>query len=201
MKYLAELLLILIGMLTSTIEAAMLAQTETEPEPEETIIETTIAETEAPKPVETRPVTVPKQEDKGFVYYKVAGVDINKDYESYLYNQLCNRGIGWYYPYAVAQIFQESRWNPASENPNGLDKGICQFRKPYFAGRAAAAGKPNADIMNAYDSLYVYAWYMAQILATSGNNVERALSIYILGYDGYADFYVNAVMNWYRQLS
>ena len=194
MKYFLELLLMLLGMLSSSIEASMIVPEETAPE--EPIIETTVQATEAPKSTEA----AKKHENKGFVYYKVAGVAINKDYEFYLYNQLCNRGIGWYYPYAVAQIFQESRWNPASENPNGLDKGICQFRKPYFPGRAEAAGRPNADIMNAYDSLYVYAWYMSQMLSVSKNNVERALSIYILGYDGNADFYVNAVMNWYKQL-
>ena len=136
----------------------------------------------------------------GFVYYKVSGVAPNKDYEMYLYNQLNSLGIAWWYPYAVAQIFQESRWNPNSTN--GRDHGICQFKGIYFAGRAQHyAGMANADIWNPYDSLKVYAYYIKAILASHNNNVNSTLSFYICGDDNHWDqTYINHVMGWYNKL-
>ena len=136
----------------------------------------------------------------GFVYYSVAGVYPNKDYEQYLYSQLKNLGIAWWYPYAVAQIFQESRWNPKSTN--GQDHGICQFKGAYFQSRAKNyAGMNNADIWNPYDSLKVYAYYVKAILSSHGNNVDRTLSFYFSGSDAYwSQDYINRVMNWYKQL-
>ena len=136
----------------------------------------------------------------GFVYYSVAGQYPNKDYEQYLYNQLSSLGIGWWYPYAVAQIFQESRWNPNSTN--GRDHGICQFKGIYFQGRAEHfAGMKNADIWNPYDSLKVYAYYIKAILQSHGNNVNSTLSFYICGDDAHWDqTYIDHVMSWYKQL-
>lgn len=145
-------------------------------------------------------VTTTVYSTSGFVYYKVAGQSPNRDYEMYLYNQLNSLGIAWWYPYAVAQIFQESRWNPSSTN--GKDHGICQFKGIYFAGRAKAyAGMNNADIWNPYDSLKVYAHYIKAVLASHGNNVDRTLSFYICGDDSHWDqTYINHVMGWYNKL-
>ena len=136
----------------------------------------------------------------GFVYYTVAGQRPSREYEQYLYNQLNNLGLSWWYPYAVAQIFQESRWNPNSTN--GKDHGICQFKGVYFAGRAKAyAGMNNADIWNPYDSLKVYAYYIKAILASHGNDVNKTLSFYICGDDSnWNQDYINRVLNWYNQL-
>lgn len=56
--------------------------------------------------------------------------------ESPLYSllraQLDAKGISWWLPYAVAQIQLESAWNPWAENPNGLDKGLLQYRITYW---------------------------------------------------------------------
>jgi len=41
-------------------------------------------------------------------------------------------GIGWWYPYACAQMMQESSGNPWAENVNGLDKGLFQYRISYW---------------------------------------------------------------------
>lgn len=49
-----------------------------------------------------------------------------------LRSQLEAAGIGWWYPYAVAQMTQESQCNPYAENPNGLDKGLFQYRITYW---------------------------------------------------------------------
>lgn len=136
----------------------------------------------------------------GFVYYSVSGVYPNRDYEEYLYSQLNSLGIAWWYPYAVAQIFQESRWNPNSTN--GRDHGICQFKGIYFQGRAEHfAGMKNADIWNPYDSLKVYAYYIKALLAACNNKVDATLSYYICG-DSYNwdQTYINHVMGWYYKL-
>lgn len=153
------------------------------------------------KYVPPRTSTAPTQSSSpGFVYYAVAGQYPNKDYEQYLYNCLNDRGIAWWYPYAVAQIYQESRWNPNSTN--GRDHGICQFKGEYFVARAKNfAGMDNADIWNPYDSLKVYSYYIKAVLAANGNNVEKTLSFYICGDSTHWDqTYINHVINWYKQL-
>lgn len=136
----------------------------------------------------------------GFVYYSVAGVWPNESYEEYLYNCLVDRGIAWWYPYAVAQIFQESRWNPNSTN--GRDHGICQFKGESFTARAIHhANYPEADIWNPYDSLYVYSFYIRDVLAGVGWDITDALEFYITGTFGMNhDDYVSRVMGWYNQL-
>ena len=157
----------------------------------------------ATKYVPPKTVTAPaanSSSSPGFVYYAIAGQYPNKDYEQYLYNCLKDRGIAWWYPYAVAQIFQESRWNPSSTN--GRDHGICQFKGIYFASRAKHfAGMDNADIWNPYDSLKVYSYYIKAILVSHNNDVNRSLSFYICGDDIHWDqTYINHVMGWYNQL-
>ena len=136
----------------------------------------------------------------GFVYYTVAGQYPNREYEKYLYNCLAERGIAWWYPYAVAQIWQESCWNPNSTN--GRDHGICQFKGIYFQSRAEHfAGMKNADIWNPYDSLKVYSYYIKALLGACNNNVNATLSFYICGDMSHWDqTYINHVMNWYKQL-
>lgn len=43
-----------------------------------------------------------------------------------------NAGIGWWYPYAVAQMTQESHCNPWAVSADGLDYGLFQFRLEYW---------------------------------------------------------------------
>lgn len=145
-------------------------------------------------------VKQPATTSAGFVYYKVAGQSPNREYEKYLYDQLNSLGIAWWYPYAVAQIWQESCWNPNSTN--GRDHGICQFKGIYFQSRAEHfAGMKNADIWNPYDSLKVYAYYIRALLAACNNKVDVTLSYYICG-DPYNwdQTYINHVMGWYNRL-
>ena len=154
----------------------------------------------APTIAPTSP-TIREPAAAGFTYLSICGVCPNRAYEEYLYNQLNNLGLSWWYPYAVAQIFQESRWNPNSTN--GKDHGICQFKGIYFDARAKHfAGMDHADIWNPYDSLKVYAYYMKAILATTGNQVDAALSFYIQGDNlTWNQNYIDMVMNWYYSLT
>ncbi len=165
------------------------------PEPEVVVEETVpyIPETEI-----VLDETVMQPYEEYFKYYNVAGVEIRKDLQKYLYDRLEYFGIAWYYPYAVCQIFQESRWNPYSTN--GEDHGLCQIKGIYWDKRCEASGIPGSDIWDPYSQLHVFAWLMKQYLDVSGNNTGKALSIYFLGYDGYSDLYVKHVMSWMYQL-
>lgn len=138
--------------------------------------------------------------DSGYKYYNIGGWCYpDENLTKYLYQQLTNRGVAWYYPYAVAQICQESNWNPNSTN--GRDHGLCQFKGIYWDNRAALAGLPGADIWNPYDSLYVYAWFMSELLRATNYDIPNALSLYITGVAGeYHELYVNSILRWYNDL-
>lgn len=62
----------------------------------------------------------------------VASEPVSIDIPTLLQQSLDAAGIGWWYPYAVAQMTQESHGNPWAENVNGLDKGLFQFRITYW---------------------------------------------------------------------
>lgn len=152
---------------------------------------TEIAETAPP---ETAPPQTAPQWQNDFRQYSVAGYTPPYEWQWYLYGKLEQFGIAWFYPYAICQIWQESRWNPQSTN--GVDHGLCQFKGIYWDGRAANAGIPGADIWDPYAQLYVYSWMMSGYLAAAGGNVGRALSMYYLGANEWSDEYVNHVMAW-----
>lgn len=138
---------------------------------------------------DTQSIQTPKVD--GFRVYTIHGVTPSEELQRHLYAKLTEREIGWYMPYAVCQIWQESRWNPKSSN--GRDHGLTQQKGIYWDGRAAAYGIPGADIWDAYAQLHVYTAMMAGYLAASGGDVGRALSMYYLGADGLAQNYVDAV--------
>ena len=152
-----------------------------------------IAET-APQTVEQTTESVSSDYSRGFTHYAIAGNVPPYEWEWYLYCQLVDRGVEWFYPYAICQIWQESRWNASSTN--GKDHGLCQQKGIYWDGRAANAGIPGADIWDPYAQLYVYSWMMSGYLAAAGGNVGRALSMYYLGVDAWSDEYVGHVMAW-----
>lgn len=129
--------------------------------------------------------------------YRVNGVVMPEAWQHFLYDQLEARGIAWFFAWAQAQIYGESRFNAYAANPNGLDKGLCQFREPYWAGWAAAAGVPGASIWDPYAQIVVYAWMMSGYLAGAGCNVGGALSAYFLGTAGWSDFYVDYISGLY----
>lgn len=166
------------------------------------VIETTQTQhTQSVGSVETAPpVTVPITESvssdysRGFKHYKVNGVLPPYEWQWYLYGLLADRGLEWWYPYAVAQIYQESNWNQYSTN--GKDHGLCQFKGVYWDGWAQAAGIPGADIWDPYAQLYVYSWMMSEYLRATGYDVNQALSMYYTGTWEYSEIYVGHVMHW-----
>lgn len=141
----------------------------------------------------TPPQTAPVWQDS-FRRYRVNGVLPPYEWQWYLYGRLADRGLEWWYPYAVCQIYQESNWNQYSTN--GKDHGLCQFKGIYWDGWASAAGIPGADIWDVYAQLTVYVWMMGNNLAAAGGNVGQALSLYYLGYAGWSDEYISHVTRW-----
>lgn len=155
--------------------------------PPAVVVETTVAPTIPPATVPAPP------KSDGFVAYSVHGRTPPIEWQRYLYDQLASLGIAWYYPYAVCQIQQESCWSQWSDN--GVDQGITQQKAVYWADRSAYWGIPGASIWDVYAQFYVYARQMASFLGASGGDVGKALSLYFLGYDGWAQFYIDCVMS------
>ena len=124
--------------------------------------------------------------------YRIYGITPPEDWQAYLYAELDARGYGWYMPYAVCQIFQESRWNQWSDN--GRDFGLTQQKGIYWADRSALYGIAGADIWDPYAQLHVFACMMSGYLAECGGDIGRALSAYYLGTWDYSQRYVDLVM-------
>ena len=151
------------------------------------VIETAAPTTEAPR--EEIP-TAPKSE--GFTAYRIYGITPPIEWQRFLYDELAGNGYAWYMPYAMCQIFQESRWNQYSDN--GVDVGLTQQKAVYWQTRAEHWGVPGASIWDPYAQLHVFAGMMCQFLAQTGS-VEWALSLYFYGNGEYAEKYVSDVMS------
>lgn len=156
----------------------------------EPIVIETQAPTEAPTQPPTQEVYIPPAKEG--TIYRIHGMTPPEEWQRYLYAELEARGYAWYMPYAVCQIFQESRWNQYSTN--GTDSGLCQQKEVYWQSRAAHWGVPGASIWDPYAQLRVYAGMMCQYLAISGGSVDWALSWYFWGNGEYAEYYVQNVM-------
>ena len=153
---------------------------------------------EAPTEAPTTPIVIPTVAPtaQGTIY-SIYGITPPEEWQRYLYAELEARGYAWYMPYAVCQIFQESRWNQYSDN--GVDVGLTQQKAVYWQTRAAHWGVPGESIWNPYAQLRVYAGMMCQFLAQTGS-VEWALSLYFYGNGEYAEKYVSDVMSHWSAL-
>ena len=137
--------------------------------------------------------------DSEYTFYTVNGFELGRDLQRYLYDRLSEFGCEWFFRYALCQIFQESQFNAAAENPNGLDKGLCQFRVPYFPEVAKEAGLVEYDIFSPIDSIYVYTYLMCKYLNETEGDVAMSLSLYRNGYGGaYSAGYVREVTQWFE---
>lgn len=185
---------LIIALLTFLASIAGAVQEQGLPEPTTAVIETTTAWV----PEETAPPQTAPQWQNNFRLYRVNGVLPPYEWQWYLYGKLADRGLEWFYPVAVAQIYQESNWNQWADN--GRDRGLCQQKAIYWETRAAQADIPGADIWSPYAQIHVYVWMMAQYIEAAGWSVEGALSIYFLGHAGYSAEYVGHVMKWLNYL-
>lgn len=123
--------------------------------------------------------------------YQVDGYIPDEAIQTYLYTRLCEAGIGWFHPYAICLIAQESTWNPMAENPNGLDKGLLQYRITYW---------PTLEWWNPYAEIDVFVQQMAN-RAAIGCTVSDMISRHNQSDWGtYCQGYVDAVMSHSKRL-
>ena len=135
----------------------------------------TTAAAEVPAPAEQVPI------------YAVNGAVMAEDLQAYLYRRFCAAGIGWFYEYALLIAYQESRFNPLAENPNGRDKGLFQYRIEYY---------PGLDWRNPYAEADVFIQQMAN-RAYAGKTVAEMISAHNQSDWGpYCQEYVSIVMSW-----
>lgn len=117
--------------------------------------------------------------------YAVDGYIPDESLQTYLYTQLCNSGIGYFFPYSVCLIAQESEWNPLAENPNGLDKGLLQYRTSFW---------PTLEWWNPYAEIDIFVQQMAN-RANMGCTVSDMISRHNQSdWGSYCQEYVDAVM-------
>lgn len=178
--------------------AAAEPETESVTEPETLPTETEAEPTEAETVPATIPETVPETEPVRTFKDKCSDIaqSFGADHEifCYLYDALDAQGIAWWTPYAIAQIFQESRWNPMAENKNGLDKGLLQYRITYW--NAETMG----DIFDYRAQINRYVGQTANRLR-AGCSIEETISRHMMS--DWGEFnakYVNDVMRWYREV-
>lgn len=118
--------------------------------------------------------------------YEVEGQMLDPAIQEYLYTQLCNNGIEWFFPYALCIAYQESSFNIYAENKNGLDKGLFQFRITYWG---------EGDIFNPYTQIDVFTRLMVN-RANMGCTVSDMISRHNQSdFGSYCQEYVDAVMS------
>lgn len=119
--------------------------------------------------------------------YSVNGAVMPEEIQAHLYNALAAGGIGWFMPYAVMIAYQESRFNTAAENRNGLDKGLFQYRVTYWS---------YGDIYSPYDQINIFVQQMVN-RAAAGCTISDMISRHKQSDWGtYDQVYVDQVMQW-----
>ena len=102
------------------------------------------------------------------VLYRIAGEEIQEELQIKLYQYLSDAGIDYWYTGALAQMFQESHCHQYAENPNGLDKGIYQYRIIYW-------NWDDGDIFSIDAQLQRYCSEMSERF-NAGLSVDEAIS-------------------------
>ena len=153
----------------------------------ETLAETVACETQSQVPAETIGVAEVETGVPSVPSEQVSAP--GKDIYGLLRSYLDAAGIGWWYPYAVAQMTQESHCNPWAENTNGLDKGLFQYRITYWT-------EPES-IFDVNAQIRKYTQQVSARLA-SGLSIEETISRhYTSDYcPGINWEYVNHVLSW-----
>ena len=169
-------------------EAETIAETEVvqttvpETQPAPTVVATEVTKSEVQTEETTAAPVAPE-----IPRYSVNGHVLPVEIQVYLYNALAVRGIGWFYPYAMLIAYQESNFNIYAENPNGLDKGLFQYRIIYV---------PWMDWTNPYAQIEYFSDQMAN-RANMGCTVSDMISRHNMSdYGPYNQDYVNHVMSW-----
>lgn len=108
-----------------------------------------------------------------------------------LLTALTEAGIEFFWPYACAQMMQESGGNPYAVSPDGKDHGLFQFRAQYWT-----------EPESIYDVDAQIRVYVSRVAAriNAGLSIEEIISRHYTS-DYITDIawdYVNAVLQWVR---
>lgn len=143
--------------------------------------ETTIAQTTIETVPETEAAVVAQTP-----LYAVNGEVLREDVQVYLYQKLCEHGIGWFFPYSILIAYQESHFDFHAVNPtNGIDMGLFQFRVTYY---------PGANIFDPFEQINIFAQLMGN-RAAAGCDVYTMISRHNTSdYGAYNPQYVAEVM-------
>lgn len=145
--------------------------------PDETQVETAPASDGAEQGPDETPGGTPDGEVVGDVVPSApesAGTPAEPSLCDVLRQELETAGIGWWYPYAWAQVQQESHWNPNAVNANGLDFGLLQYRLTSPDGTRIYWTGPG-DIMDPYAQIRKYVGQVAARL-NAGLSIEETIS-------------------------
>lgn len=134
---------------------------------------------------DSRPEVVVPEPQAITPLYQVDGYIPDQGLQTYLYTRLCESGIGYFMPYAICLIAQESTWNPMAENANNEDKGLLQYKIKFV---------PWMDWRNPYQQIDYFTAQMAN-RAAAGCTVSEMISRHNTSdYGSYNQSYVDAVM-------
>lgn len=128
-----------------------------------------------------------------------ADFNIPEDMWRCLTELLDAQDIEFFLPFAVAQIFQESRFDPNAENPNGLDKGLLQYRQTYWSSVCGAHGLSTETPWTDWKAqMFIYVFDAAHRLR-QGCSVWETISRHKTSdYGEYDEEYVYQVCRWLR---
>lgn len=120
----------------------------------------------------------------------IRGKTLDPEIAAYLEKRLTDYGIEQWFPYAIAQMFQESGFDPNAENRNGLDKGILQYRKTYW-------DFTKGDIFDWRVQIDLYVQQTERRLNQYGCSISETISRHNTSdYGSYNQEYVDQVMQW-----
>lgn len=166
------------------------AEEETEqqqPTTEEAVVETVPQESTAEVEAQGTAAVVTENQTACFPLYTVEGHLLDPAIQEYLYQRLCEAGIGWFFEPSIWICYQESRFDVLAENPNGEDKGLLQYKIKWV---------PWMDWRNPYVQIDYFVAQMSN-RANAGCDVLTMISRHKTSdYDPYDPVYVAQVTQW-----
>ena len=128
----------------------------------------------------------------------IDGDVLDAEVARYLRTSLENKGIGWWWPYALCRAHQESSFQ-TDQVTNGIDFGLFQYRIYYWTEWEDRAGVAHGDILDPFHQIDVYTEMVRQWIA-EGRSIEETIGAH--NYGGwsweYDPQYVRDVMRWMR---
>ena len=138
--------------------------------------------------------------DRNAVHYAVNGAILDYGLQEWALECLTKYGHPEYYPYFLAQMYQESSFE-VDQITAGLDYGICQLRITSHDWFKDMSGRYDWDLCNSvYDNIECGAFLMSRYLTKRGGDIELALSDYISGEAWYDAPYIQQVTQWYSTI-